>query len=174
MSRHKSKIFHAWFPALAVLIAVSGCYSRSLPKDLPKLYPCSLTFTYENGEPIEEALITLYSVDSSFKWIAGGRTDCSGKVKLATNGQYPGIPEGTFRIVLAKTESVRNGKKMDPDETLPADESPGVIQVFTFIEKQYAQRQSTPLELTVVPKSKNDRSFSCGKPTRVLLTTIIP
>ena len=174
MAYHRNKISLSWFFIFTVSVLCVGCYSKPRPKDLPKLYPCTLTFTYADGSPVDDALISLYSDDPSYKWMAGGRTDSSGKVGLATNGQYPGVPEGRFHVVIAKTESVRNGKKMEPDETLTEDEPVGVIQVYTYIEKQFAERKSTPLEVTIVPKGENDQTFLCGKPTRVLLTTIIP
>lgn len=175
MTYYQNVVRFLWvFVILIVSFSCAGCSSAKRPKDLPKLYSCTLTFNYENGEPITDALISVYSSDPAMKWMAGGRTDSRGKVKLMTSGQYPGIPEGKFNVIIAKTESIRDGKKMEESDTMTAEETSGVIQVYTFVEKKYAERKSTPLELTIVSSGKNDQSFQCGKPTRELLTTIIP
>ena len=158
-----------------ICVAITGCNKSNRPADLPKLYKCQLTFK-QDGVPMENANIIFYSTDPSFKWSVGGSTDARGGVDIVTHGQFFGAPEGSYKIVISKTESVQEG----PVRELPPDVDPasimqaaGMLSVYTFVEKQYADVETTPLTITIA-KGKNTQEYECGKAIRELLRRVAP
>ena len=147
-----------------------GCSDVKRPEGLPKLYPCSLTFTQE-GKPMEGAVITLVSSDPDFRWTIGGIANPSGTAKIMTHGQYPGVPEGEYRVLIRKVEEeeVNSFKEIDPD-TGKEMITGGVIKVYTTVDKDYTDLEKTPIKITI-EKRKYSEAFECGKPIRELLTT---
>lgn len=154
----------------------TGCGKSNRPPDLPKLYPCTLTFK-QDGKPLEDANIILQSKDAAFKWAVGGTTDAQGVVKIVTHGQFFGAPLGKYSIVISKTVSEKKGgaanipEGVDPASIMNA--GGGMLSVYTFVEKKYADAVTTPLEIEI-DKSKNDREFDCGKPVKELLRMVAP
>jgi hypothetical protein len=88
---------------LSVLLLFSaGCGEKTLP-GMPKRYPATLT-VIQDGHPLADAEVMLINVDPSINWSGGGNTDKDGVVHLRTLGQYTGIPEGTYKVGVTKTE----------------------------------------------------------------------
>ena len=163
-------------PTLSCLLLIlSGCGGTSRPADLPRLYPCTIAVT-QDGSPLSDAVATLVSTDPSFKWAVFAQLDSSGKGKVFTQGLFPGAPEGEYKVVLSKEESVSEsiGPVVAPDPK--ADfiiGTPSILTVFTLVEKQYTDAQTTPLSLTISSKG-NDQQFDCGKPVREFLHEVTP
>ena len=134
-----------------ILLFTVGCGDgRPKPKDMPPLYPCTLTFTQE-GVPLEGARITLYS-DS--KWGTGGTTDDKGEVKLVTQGYYDGVPEGTYKITVHKLVVVMDAK------------NEVAIKQTDVVANEFKKEATTPLEITI-GKKENDKTFDLGKAANV-------
>ena len=169
------KQFHLAFILLFIWVGCIGCGGPKQPDDMPPLYRCRLTFTQE-GAPLENAYIILQSTEPSFKWSVGGTTDAKGVVDIVTHGQFYGAPEGSYQVVVSKTESVQEGapKELPPDVD-PASimTSSGMLSVYTFVEKEYADAETTTLKIEV-KKGKNEETFECGKPVRELLRRVKP
>jgi hypothetical protein len=147
---------------IILLFPHHGCDRSVRPHDLPQLYPTVITLTQE-GKPLENALVLLYSTDLNFKWSAAAVSDHNGKATILTHGKFPGVPVGEYKIVVTKTEP------SDQDLLKPAsDYNPEVhvvmpkITLFSFIEKQYTDITTTPLTITI-EKGKNVHNFDLGK-----------
>jgi len=161
--------------SLLATILLSGCGGPARPADLPPLYPCTVT-VLQDGQPLSEGVVSLSSTDPSFKWAVFAQLDASGKGKLFTQGLYPGAPEGEYKVVISKEETVT--EQIGPavvrqgefgEETI----TPTRATVYTLVEKDYADAATTPLSITIAKKG-NDQQFECGKPVRELLRMVDP
>ena len=159
---------------LAVLL-LSGCGGRARPADLPPLYPCTVTVT-QDGQPLGEGSVILVSSDPSFKWAVFAQLNASGTGKVFTQGLYPGAPEGEYKVVVSKEESV--SEQVGPaivrqgefgEETI----TPTRLTVYSHVEKDFTDTATTPLSITISKKGNNQK-FDCGKPVRELLRTVDP
>lgn len=144
-----------YFGLLISLLFVCGCAPSNKPSDLPPLFPCALAFTMD-GKPLEEASITLYPNDPALaKYTAGGITDAMGKVVLRTNGQFPGAPAGSFKIVVLKdSKPASEDSNRDPN-TPPPPQKP----VKSLIDKTFTSAASSPLEITVAEGNNEEKTF---------------
>lgn len=151
---------------LGVAVAVLGCSSSSRPDGMPVLHPCSLTITQGNT-PLEGVSVYLHHPTISKQWSISGTTNATGVAVMQTHGRFPGVPAGTFKVVVAKNES-EGGFEGDGIETPRVDEGPQ--KIYSLIEEKYLKEETTPHQLDV--NSKTSRSFDVGAPVRVLLQTI--
>ena len=67
----------------------------------PPLYPCQITIT-QGEQPLEGAMVRLVPETGSFAWGITGKTDAHGTAKMSTHTNYPGAPEGTFKVCVSK------------------------------------------------------------------------
>lgn len=171
--KYRHSLFLLLTMAIFVIGMISGCRDASRPADLPKLQPCTLTFTQE-GKPLAGAIISLEPVDKSSKWSVTSITDESGTAKIVTHGQFPGAPEGDYIIVITKEENEqeKSDRKVYDDLGNEIDAG-GMISTFTCVEKEYTDAKTSPLKYAVI-KGKNTREFECGKAIRVLLRKVAP
>jgi len=163
------------FVSLLAVSLLSGCGSQPRPADLPPLYPCTVMVT-QGGQPLSEGIVRLVSEDPSFKWAVFAQLNSSGTGKMFTQGLYAGAPEGDYKVVISKEEEVveeagptvvRQGEF--GEETF----TPTRIMVYSLVEKEYAEAETTPLTITVGKKG-NDQKFECGTSVRELLRTVTP
>lgn len=94
-------------PTLILILLLSswGCGSgHATPDHLPPLTPLTVTVNYQ-GNPVEGATI-LMSPDTG-KYAAAGTTDASGKAIMKTDGEYPGVVAGAFKLTVAKKEKIQ-------------------------------------------------------------------
>jgi hypothetical protein len=128
---------------IAVLLAilVIGCNAKK-PGDLPKLYPCTVKIVDKSGTPVEEASVIATRPES--KWASIGLTDTEGIAIMKTNGIYPGVPVGTYKIIVTKYDV--KGTEYKAVETL-------------IFDKSFSEESTTPLQLTMEAKG-NDVTFT--------------
>jgi hypothetical protein len=124
-----------------VLTLFSGC-SGNRPDDLPQLYPCKIKILFKN-EPVAETSVSLVSSDS--KWGALGVTGNSGVAEMKTQGVYPGVPAGQFKVLVSKYEITHRGDEIPPDEKM-------------LFNSVFVNTESTPLECTI-EKKNNELTF---------------
>lgn len=160
---------------LSAVVILSGCGGPERPADLPRLYPCTVTVV-QDGRPLEEAIVNFISIDPSFKWSVFARLDASGTGKVFTQGLFPGAPEGEYKVVLSKEDTVTEkvGRAVPPT----ADDGgvmviPIVLKVFTLVEKDYTDAATTPLSI-VISRKNNAETFDCGKPVKEFLYKVSP
>ncbi|MDO4586224.1 MAG: carboxypeptidase-like regulatory domain-containing protein [Planctomycetia bacterium] len=126
------------------------------PDGLPRLYPTRLTVT-QDGVPLPGALITLKPNDSSLSFSCGGMTNENGVVEIQTHGQYAGVPEGKYKVIANKSETIKSG----PWDEMPKDNESAALtwyhenqdklkeEHFYVIDAKYRNPQTTDLEITV-------------------------
>ena len=144
---------------------------------MPPLHPCRITITQED-KPLASATVRLYATGTGAKWHCSGTTDANGVADLMTQGQFRGVPEGTYKIAVQKEEVV----SLATPEQLAAIEKaktenpkwydpPNIKQeIWQLVEKNYTLADSTTLEITV-SKGQNSETFDVGKAVRVKLGT---
>ena len=139
----KRQLFFLAATALLVF-SLAGCRT-GLPDGLPKLYSCHVGIVDKAGAPIDNA--TVVAVLPGSKWAGIGLTDSDGIAVLKTNGIYPGVPAGTYKITVTKydVKVLRTG---------PDGEATEIAETLV-LDKSFADEATTPLELTVEAKTNN-------------------
>jgi len=135
---------------------ILGCDKRPMPEGLPKLYPLTLDL-FQNGQPLAEATVSLYPMDSTSKWSSGGFSDDSGRAVIVTHGGFDGAPVGKYKVAVVK--SIVEGAPESMDDQ-------GNSQSFSLIESQYTNRNTTPLEIEV-QSGKNSLRLDVGKVVKI-------
>ena len=151
-----------------------GC-GDGRPANVPKLHPVTLVFTL-NDAPLADASVVLHSTDGdNSQWAVFGMTDAAGRVSLTTNGRYPGVPQGKYKVSVEKI--VQSGPSVPQGSELPEDEEQRQkilrdihkkTTTIRIVDEKYLDRQTTPLEYEVVV-GNNERSFDLGKSVNVSL-----
>jgi predicted small lipoprotein YifL len=142
--------------SLIIFITLTGCGTK-LPDGIPKLYSVTVTVT-QDGLPLENANVLLSGTD---KWISTGTTNAQGIVSLYTQGKYPGVPEGTFKVSVAKIGE--EGEKPPPRPFDAESEriykeyqkSGKKYKQFNVIPEQYRKPETTPLQIEIKKGVKN-------------------
>ena len=168
-------IHFRFFAFLILLSFVWGC-SEKLPDGIPPLHPCRIVIT-QDGKPLEGASLQLYSTGGS-KWHSSGTTDSSGAADIVTQGQYRGVPEGTYKITVQKEEviSLATPEELAAIEKAKAEnpqwfDAPRIKQEhWQLVEKEYTLENSTSLEITI-SQGKNSETFDVGKAVREKIAT---
>ena len=154
-----------------VLLVFSGCLSEPRPAGFPKLVPCALLITQE-GQPLADASVSLFPVESGNKWSSGGMSDANGLVRLRTHGKFDGVPVGKYKVVIQK--QITEGKT----DSAPMHASPQEIaeferrrkanppRTYNLVETVFTSPQTTTLEINVEKKSKNPLTLDAGKAVR--------
>ena len=154
---------------IAVMLSVlTGC-SKPRPDGMPPLVDCTIVLKYSDGKPAEGIMVVLSPVSQGLeKWPSAGKTDASGKAKIVTYGQYPGVPEGEFKVVLKKIEIVG---EVNTEDGSGAQTEP--IEYYSLVETDYTDAKTTPLTVTVGGKPVSE-TFEIGKETRELVDRFVP
>jgi hypothetical protein len=142
----------------ALFLLVCGCSGPSKPDGLPDRLPFEVTLT-QDGKPLSEASVQLVSPD--VPWAITGNTDATGKAKVVTHGQFGGVPPGLYKVIVAKHET---------ETTLSDDKKMQTLKIYSLVDPQYIDRNTTTLELTV-EKEKKSATLDVGSPIRVLINT---
>ncbi|MDR0337814.1 MAG: carboxypeptidase-like regulatory domain-containing protein [Planctomycetaceae bacterium] len=151
-----------------VMIICSGC-GQSLPPDLPTLYSVSINITQEN-KPLPDAVVFMINEDPSSKWTAGGITNQNGIVNLRTNGQFKGVPLGTYKVTVRKTESPDAALLNEISESEQPQEYARLKKqiednTFELVEEQFSDFQTSPLSVEITP-DKSTFKIDVGKSVR--------
>ena len=156
----------------------SGCGGEPRPKDLPPLFPISVTVEQE-GQPVPGAVVTLHRADGDARWSASCETGSDGIAKnFFTNGKYKGVAEGTFKVCVRKLEREAVEKvDLPPEPTDPFErfqwrqkyeESQKRPESYDLIESKYFDPKLTTLEVEVAAGGKNEFTIDAGTPVRYI------
>ncbi len=137
---------------LIAAVALSFGCSRKTPDGMPKLVDCQVTVTQGNA-PLADATVS-FSADD-MKWSISGTTDASGVAKIYTHGDYPGCPEGTFKVTVSKTVVEDNAEEITSASQMITSVA------YECVDKQYSSRETTPLTITV--SGKTSETFDVGE-----------
>ena len=105
-------------------------------------------------------------LDTPSEWPVSSVTNDSGTAILVTYGQFPGAPEGTYKVVLSKTV-------YEEIEAATDEYSSAAVDVYSVIAAEYTEAETTPLTMTI-KRGRNTQSFELGEPVRVLVDSIRP
>jgi hypothetical protein len=134
-----------------------GCGGVKTPDGMPELFPCEIIVTQE-GQPLADAIVTVQSVDSS--WNATGGTDGNGKAVLFTQGKYPGVPAGKYKVIINKTVAEK--------EPSTFEGKPATVEIgYYFIEEKYRDAQTSPLEIEITSTGERSFHLDAGKTVKI-------
>ncbi|MDR2441381.1 MAG: hypothetical protein LBE12_18625 [Planctomycetaceae bacterium] len=142
--------------SLIFFVAMVGCGTK-LPDGMPKLYPVTITVT-QDGLPLENANVVLSGTD---QWVSIGTTNTQGIASLYTQGNYPGVPEGIFKVSVTKIGE--EGEKPPPKPFSAESEriykeyqkSGKKYKQFNVTPEQYRKAETTPLQIEIRKGVKN-------------------
>ncbi|MBQ9872952.1 MAG: carboxypeptidase regulatory-like domain-containing protein [Thermoguttaceae bacterium] len=148
---------------IALLLAVAfvaalGCgKGPKKPADLPKLFPATVTVTYDNGEAVPGATVVLFTEQKSGgrSWNVAGVTDDAGKLVLKTDGNWDGVPAGNYTGMVTKEVS----------EMGETDAETGAIKVNSItrvIDKRFGDPGKSGLAVTI-QEGPNEIEFKVGE-----------
>jgi hypothetical protein len=157
---------------ILVFLPTSGCTRSEIPSDLPKLTSCIITVTQEN-QPLVGANVALFNSNGDNRWLAGGKTDTNGIVKVTTNGRFIGAPSGIFNVVITKFESNFVEPPPRPLETDPEYgqwmakySNQQSADIYTLVEKFNINPEKTPHKLEISGTKPVTVTFDAGKKIR--------
>ena len=131
---------------LSVVFFVPGCQEKT-PEGFPKLIKNASVTVIQDGNPLADAKVTLYSDDPAIKWTIGGKTDANGAAKLVTHGQYPGAPAGTFQVTVSKREEPQYQNQTpapgQSDAEFMAARAAENLSAYQLVDLSYGQRKTT-------------------------------
>ena len=141
--------------AAVLSVAFLGCGSKGpkKPDGMPELFPCVLTLT-RGGAPVDGALVTLHPASGDSQWKPAGVSDAQGVVNLATYGNFPGAPAGSYKVTVMKSEPV--------DSPMKSDGTSGEVDFKAsdvYVDNKYAYPANTPLELEVAAGAPTEATF---------------
>lgn len=171
----KSTVMMIFLLGISILV-LSGCGSDR-PKGMPKLYPATITVTYDDGSPAVDANVILFPENTAIiQWVYSGKTDQNGNAIMKTHGAYPGIPEGKYKVSLQKLLSEGLASpgtpNMDDPESIKKYEdwkkSNNKEKKYQCFEKKYTAFESSGLEVTIA-KQNEPIKIKAGKSVKELL-----
>ena len=140
------------FALALAFVATLGCGKNKKPADLPPLNPTTVTVTYDDGTPVDEATVALIQSTKSGgrTWNLVGVTDATGSLIVKTDGTWDGAPEGEYNVMVTKEilESSDDG------------ETPGKVKI--YVDPKYGSASTSGLKATIV-KGENNIELKVGE-----------
>ena len=172
----------ACFLVAALISAVCGC-GPSKPADLPPLHPVKLTIT-QGGAPLADAVVSLMPTSSSLtNYGISDKTNASGVVDPQTKSntkQWPGVPEGTYTLLISKKSVPALDPAVDEYATDPAErakleqaqakQSEDTVETVALEFSQFSQAKH---QITVTKDGLKD-TIDVGAAVSVPLSQAIP
>ena len=152
------------FSSALILFAV-GCGGAKRPDGLPPLHPTALKFT-QDGVPLAGASVTLSPQDAAnAPWSLGGSTDSNGVINVQTQG-FNGVPAGTYKVVVSKTETEGTAETVESSDLGGARPAAGGgPKSFYLVDPKYRSAGTTDL-LLEVKSGKNSETYELGPAVR--------
>lgn len=159
-----------------VFLVTFGCGS-DLPKGMPKLQPVKVTVTYDNGKPLANAMVTFLNTDNTLlRWNSTGTTGNDGVATLNTQGSYPGVPMGTYKVVIdaVLSEGVPfPGQPSSEDSAALYNEwKKNPEKQYRLIDEKFGDRDKTTLQAEV-KKGKQTIEFKVGAEMKTLIPSVL-
>ena len=158
------------FLLIGIVVCMPAC-SRGpkKPAGMPKLCPTEVTVNSKSG-PVADAIVSLVPADGSrAQWGSGARTNAQGVARIKTHGQFDGVPEGKYKILITKT--VTEGAAPPPmgtdeesqrvyDEYMKSGSKQKFIKV---IDAAFASAKTTKLTMDVSNQKLNATAVDVGE-----------
>lgn len=139
---------------------------------MPKLITKASINISQNGAPLENANVSLKSVDGSITWTVGGTTDHNGVAKLVTHGQFPGAPTGKYKVIVNKYERPESkyqnptpGQSEDDFKALKESED---LTAYELVDPKYGKADTSDAIVEITDASPT-ASVDVGDPVRIKL-----
>ena len=160
---------------IIVLLAASvfsGCEKAQRPDGFPALFPCKITIT-QGGQPLEGAFVRLMPEDKAFQWTISGKTGANGVANISTHTNYPGAPEGTFKVCVSKVQETPS-QFPPPAKDAPYEDweawrghtNSEYCPKYNLIKPEYDNDAETPHSITI-GKGKNSQTFDVGESVKI-------
>lgn len=136
-------IWYSTFPVILSSFLLCGCGDGR-----PSLVVAAGTITL-NGEPLEGATVGFQPMDiEGYQRPSVATTDSTGGFVVGTYGSGDGIPQGTYRVTVRKTEIV--GKLPDDfNPEAPTAETTRPVKMKSVVPMIYASAEESELTVTV-------------------------
>jgi len=129
------------FSLLFCIALIAGCGPKR-PEGLPPLVRCVLTIQYEDGTPVDNAMVSLAPEDDHLRqWSIAGTTNASGVAAISTNGDFVGAPAGKYKVVVRKVELLPTDEKDEYGEP--------VMKTLPLIAEEFTNAAKTPHTLEI-------------------------
>ena len=129
-------------PLLLCVTLIIGCGGPKRPPGMPPLKGCVLTIQYEDGSPVDKAMVSLAPEGEELRqWSISGTANASGVATIYTNGDFAGAPAGKYKVVVRKTEVVPTGKNDEYGDPITGSRS--------LVAEEFSNSGKTPLSLEV-------------------------
>ncbi|MGL4941829.1 MAG: hypothetical protein ACRC46_01400 [Thermoguttaceae bacterium] len=172
------------FAFSTLLVVVIGC-GEKLPPDLPKLYPVTVTVTYDNGTPVGGAMVVFYPVKGSSvgDWLCSAGTDDAGVAPMLTQAKYHGLPAGHFDVTVQKyitkgadvvPELKKNPTREEADAWSQLKRNAKQGDRYSVVELVYSSPGTTPLKQIEVKPGRNNLVLKVGPSVEILDKTRPP
>lgn len=149
---------------IALAAATAGCgVVRKKPANLPPLIPLAVT-VLQQGIPVPDAFVRLLPIDASMPWSCGATTDANGVATIKTIGEFTGVPEGAYKVLITKLETPKTTGNDPLNLSVPSRRQR--TESVNLIDPRYGLPNVTPLEVHVA-KGSPAASFDVGPPVRV-------
>ena len=129
---------------------------------MPELIPCEVTVKLDDS-PLPGATIRLLSASSPSSkktWSVSGTTDASGVAKMQTYGEYIGVPEGEYTVLISKSQTDDVPRDAMSGGNIRMDRSRPQI----LVDPSFANPAKTKLRLTVSGKGPVKETFEVTGP----------
>jgi len=144
-----------------------GCGGKKKPDGLPKLVPLSVK-VIQDGQPLAEASVSLVSDKQELlRWPSGGITGADGVAVITTYG-FEGAPEGSFKVVVTKSE-ITGGAQTQEDamKAMTGEAQVEGEQHFSLVADEYGSASTTPLTIDVSGSNKEIKEFDVGEAVHI-------
>jgi len=174
---HKFKI--TFLICFCVMVCF-GC-GRKLPPGMPKLYPATITVTYDDGKPVDSATVIFHPTtpfESGKFWVIAGITDAKGQAEVYTQVDYQGMPAGKYNVVVQKFIVEGTPPPSNPSMPMNAEQQQAYRDYlksgkrperFQLVENEYLDAAKTPLKDIEVKAGKNMFDLKVGKEQRIIV-----
>ena len=168
----------SWYAVVVVsLVAMPflvGC-GQSRPSGMPPLVPCELTLV-QAGAPLTAATVVLTPIEGTAQWNLAGISDETGVAKILANGQYNGVPAGSYKVTVVKYEQEASKSKPIPQPGEPGYEEAVAKMAgqpapkrFTLVDPVFTNTTKTTLTVTVEAGKKVTQTLDLGKAVKIAL-----
>jgi len=153
-------LYHKRFILLPLIVftVFLGCEKpeKHRPADLPELIPCEITVMMD-GKPLTGGGVRLQpvSTSSSKSWSIVGTTNESGVAKMQTYGDFIGVPEGEYIVLIAKSQVSVAPSDASPEERLRIEHLPAKV----IVNPSFNDPAQTPLKISVSGKGPVKETF---------------
>ncbi|HBT76460.1 MAG TPA: hypothetical protein DEB39_05945 [Planctomycetaceae bacterium] len=152
---------------LGVLVSCFGCESSpQRPPGMPSLVRRAKITVTQAGRPLADAKIILVSEGNQVPWTVGGKTDQNGVARLVTHGQFPGAPEGKYKVVVTKLEKPDKSRLPGDSKSWSKDEEESARTFYDLVESEFGETSTTPLTVEIL-SSSYEATVDVGKPVRI-------